>query len=78
MDFEKGDYINIPRAVTYRVLPRSRDNFFLIVQSKTEFNQPEKRSAGPACALRSGDHQNSRPAPMPDDGRAEWKCASSG
>ena len=27
LDFEKGDYINIPRAVTYRVIPRSHDNF---------------------------------------------------
>lgn len=24
LDFEKGDYINIPRSVTYRILPRSR------------------------------------------------------
>src|SRR6267154_1095912 len=37
--FEKGDYINIPRAVTYRVIPKTPDNFFLIVQSKSEFNQ---------------------------------------
>src|ERR1700680_2048992 len=29
--FEKGDYINIPRAVTYRIIPRTHDNFFLIV-----------------------------------------------
>src|SRR2546427_1908025 len=42
LEFEKGDYINLPRAVTYRVIPRKPDNFFLIVQSKTEFNQPEK------------------------------------
>ncbi|MBV8818769.1 MAG: hypothetical protein JO022_10470, partial [Acidobacteriaceae bacterium] len=34
LDFEKGDYINLPRAVTYRVIPETRDNFFLIVQSK--------------------------------------------
>jgi homogentisate 1,2-dioxygenase len=26
--FEKGDYINIPRAVTYRVVPETTDNFF--------------------------------------------------
>ncbi|MDH4071373.1 MAG: homogentisate 1,2-dioxygenase, partial [Ignavibacteria bacterium] len=42
MEFEKGDYIVIPRAVTYRVMPITSDNFFLITESATEFDQPEK------------------------------------
>jgi homogentisate 1,2-dioxygenase len=42
LDYEPGDYINIPRAVTYRVIPETHDNFFLIIQSKHEFEQPEK------------------------------------
>src|SRR5581483_9313069 len=27
LDFEPGDYINLPRAVTYRIVPETRDNF---------------------------------------------------
>jgi homogentisate 1,2-dioxygenase len=46
LDFRKGDYIIIPRAVTYRVVPRTKDNFFLIVESQTEFEQPEKGLVG--------------------------------
>ncbi len=46
LEFEKGDYIVIPRAVTYRVIPKTKDNFFLIIQSKTEFEQPEKGLIG--------------------------------
>lgn len=46
LDFEPGDYINIPRAVTYRIIPETRDNFFLIIQSKHEFEQPEKGLLG--------------------------------
>ncbi len=46
LEYEKGDYIVIPRAVTYRVIPKSEDNFFLIIQSKTEFEQPEKGLIG--------------------------------
>jgi len=46
LDFEPGDYINIPRAVTYRIVPETRDNFFLIIQSKHEFEQPEKGLLG--------------------------------
>ena len=42
LNFEKGDYVVMPRAVTYRVVPESTDNFFLIIQSRTEFNPPEK------------------------------------
>ena len=44
--FEKGDYIVMPRAVTYRVLPDGADNFFLIFQSHTEFSPPEKGLLG--------------------------------
>jgi homogentisate 1,2-dioxygenase len=46
LDYEAGDYINIPRAVTYRVIPETRDNFFLIIESKHEFEQPEKGLLG--------------------------------
>jgi homogentisate 1,2-dioxygenase len=44
--FEPGDYLVLPRAVTYRLIPETQDNFFLIVESKGEFNQPDKGLAG--------------------------------
>ena len=72
LDFEKGDYIVLPRAVTYRLVPQTRDNFFLIVQSRTEFNPPEKGLIG--------QHALYDPAvvvtPEPDahlDDRREWE-----
>src|ERR1017187_7319858 len=40
LPFEPGDYLVMPRAVTYRILPETQDNFFLIIQSRTEFDQP--------------------------------------
>ena len=46
LDYEKGDYIVLPRSVTYRVVPEDDDNFFLIIQSKAEFNQPERGLLG--------------------------------
>lgn len=46
LDYEKGDYIVLPRSVTYRVVPEVDDNFFLILQSKAEFNQPERGLLG--------------------------------
>ena len=72
LDFEKGDYIIIPRAVTYRLLPESRDNFFLIIQSKTEFDQPEKGLLGQHALYDPGVIVTPEPAPQLDDNR-EWE-----
>ena len=72
LDFEKGDYINIPRAVTYRMIPRTHDNFFLMVQSKTEFNQPEKGLIGQHALYDPAVITTPEPAPKLDDDR-EWE-----
>ena len=46
LSFEPGDYLVVPRSVTYRVLPSTTDNFFLMIQSRSEFNPPEKGLIG--------------------------------
>mgnify|MGYP001602165824 CR=1 FL=1 len=71
LEFEPGDYINIPRAVTYRVAPKSRDNFFLILQSRTEFEQPEKVLLGQHALYDPGVIVTPEPSPIIDDQR-EW------
>jgi len=69
--FEKGDYINIPRAVTYRIVPKTKDNFFFIIQSKGEFEQPDKGLIGqhalydPAVII--------TPEPTPIEDNSEWE-----
>ncbi len=70
--FEKGDYINLPRAVTYRIGPDSSDNFFLIVQSKSEFNQPDKGLVGQHALYDPSVIAVPEPSPIRDDGR-EWE-----
>ena len=72
LDFEPGDYINIPRAVTYRIVPETRDNFFLIIQSKHEFEQPEKGLLGQHALYDPAAIITPEPAPMLDD-NAEWE-----
>ena len=75
MEFEKGDYINLPRAVTYRVVPETTDNFFLIIESKHEFEQPEKGLIGQHALYDPAAIVTPEPTgPMPDpDGRTEWE-----
>ena len=34
--FEAGDYVVIPRGITYRVVPATTDNFFLLIESYSE------------------------------------------
>jgi len=70
--FEKGDYIVMPRAVTYRIVPETTDNFFLIVQSRTEFNPPEKGLLGQHALYDPAAVTTPEPDAHLDDGR-EWQ-----
>jgi homogentisate 1,2-dioxygenase len=72
VSFEKGDYIIIPRAVTYRVLPETKDNFFLVVESATEFEQPEKGLIGQHALYDPAVITTPDPKPNLDDHR-EWE-----
>ena len=63
MPFERGDYLNIPRAVTYRLVPSTTDNFFLIIQSQGEFEQPEKGLIGQTSLYDPGVIVTPEPAP---------------
>lgn len=72
LPFERGDYLVIPRAVTYRVVPRTTDNFFLIMQSRAEFQQPDRGLVGQHALYDPGVIVTPEPAPILDDTR-EWE-----
>ena len=72
LSFEPGDYINLPRAVTYRVVPETKDNFFLIIESKTEFEQPDKGLIGQHALYDPSVIVTPEPAPILGDDR-EWE-----
>ncbi len=70
--FEKGDYLILPRAVTYRVIPETTDNFFLIVQSRTEFDQPTRGLVGRHALYDPSVVTTPEPAPV-DESPGEWE-----
>ncbi len=72
LTFEEGDYLVIPRAVTYRVVPETTDNFFLIVESHTEFEQPDKGLIGQHALYDPSVIVTPEPAPKLDDTQ-EWE-----
>lgn len=65
LDFERGDYVVIPRGTTYRVVPRHRDNFFLIIESRGEIDLPDRGPLGPNAVFDPGVLVIPEPAPPP-------------
>lgn len=45
LKYESGDYLVIPRGTLYRFLPKSK-SFFLVIESASEFNFPDKGMLG--------------------------------
>jgi homogentisate 1,2-dioxygenase len=72
LEFERGDYLVLPRAVTYRVLPRTDDNFFLIIESRGEFEPPDRGLLGQHALYDPGVIVTPEPRPNLDD-RNEWE-----
>ncbi len=70
--FEPGDYLVVPRAVTYRVAPETGDNFFLMVQSRTEFEPPDKGLLGQHALYDPGVITTPEPEPRIEEG-GEWE-----
>lgn len=72
LQFEKGDYLIVPRAVTYRMIPETTDNFFLIFQSSGEFDQPDRGLIGRHALYDPAVVTTPEPTPIEDNSR-EWE-----
>lgn len=70
--FEPGDYIVIPRGTTYRVLPETSDNFFLIIESASEIEQPDRGMLGFHALYDPAVIKTPEPSPIEEDG-TEWE-----
>ena len=46
LQYSEGDYVVIPKGTNYRVVPETRDNFTLIVQSRGPIDFPERAGIG--------------------------------
>lgn len=41
LDYEPGDYVKIPKATTYRIVPSTEDNFSLVIATRGEIDFPD-------------------------------------
>jgi homogentisate 1,2-dioxygenase len=46
LEFRPGDYLVLPKGVTFRIVPRTRDNYFLHVESRGEIGFVEHPTLG--------------------------------
>ena len=72
LDFERGDYLVIPRGTMYRILPSSKDNHFLLIESKEEVTIPDKGLLGPNALFDPAMIETPEPQALIDEAPREW------
>ena len=67
LTFKKGDYIVIPRGTIYRVVPTTKDNHFLIIESREEVQIPDRGLLGPTALFDPAMIETPEPEPIIDN-----------
>ncbi|HEY9744845.1 MAG TPA: homogentisate 1,2-dioxygenase [Oculatellaceae cyanobacterium] len=70
--FEPGDYLVIPRGTTYRLLPETKSNAFLVIESFSRIVQPERGLLGQHALYDPTAITTPEPQPIQEDG-VEWE-----
>jgi homogentisate 1,2-dioxygenase len=71
--FEPGDYVLLPKAVTYRVVPDGADNLLLVLETAGELEVPDFGSLGRNVVFDPTLLTVPEPAVLPSEGRDEWE-----
>ncbi len=71
--YEPGDYVIIPKATTYRVVPRTDDNFFLICETVDELIVADFGVFGRHAPFDPTLITTPEPQVLASDGRDEWE-----
>jgi len=72
MAYQPGDYIVMPRGITYRFLPADADNFFLVFESKSVIRQPDRGILGQHALYDQTVIETPEPQPVKEDLK-EWE-----
>jgi homogentisate 1,2-dioxygenase len=72
LSYEPGDYIVIPRGTSYRLLPETADNFYLVIESRSEIRIPDRGMLGRNALFDTGVIETPTPAPSLQTG-GEWE-----
>lgn len=69
MTFKQGDYLVFPRGTFYRIIPKTKDNHFLIIESKAEINIPDRYVLGPNALYDPAIIDTPEPNPLENGGK---------
>jgi homogentisate 1,2-dioxygenase len=72
LTFEPGDYIVIPRGTTYRFIPHGEQNFYLVFESKTRIQEPDRGILGQHALYDATVIETPTPFPSLETGK-EWE-----
>jgi homogentisate 1,2-dioxygenase len=73
LTFQPGDYLVIPKGITYRLEPHSQDNMFYIVQTRGLLGFPERGLLGQYIPFDFAMLETPEPAPAAAAESAEWE-----
>jgi homogentisate 1,2-dioxygenase len=73
LEFRPGDYVVLPKGVTHRCVPQTRDNYFLHVASRGEISFIEHTNLGRHNPYDPDVIGVPEPKAMTGDGRAEYE-----
>lgn len=71
--FAPGDYLIVPRGVTYRVVPSSRDNYFVVMHTASPIELVDFAHLGRHNPYDPTVIAVPEPAPMSDTDQKEWE-----
>jgi len=73
LEFRSGHYLVLPRGVTWRLVPRSRDNYFLLLESRGEIGLVPHRQLGRHSPFDPDVIEAPEPKALVGDGRPEYE-----
>lgn len=74
MEFTTGDYIVIPRGTSYRLVPSTNDNFFLIIEATdSSFEIPDRGLLGPTAQFDTAMVETPKLTDNPIRPNEEWE-----
>lgn len=73
LHYEPGDYIVIPKSVTYRIAPDGRDNYFLVIRATEEIDFFDHGPLGRHAPFDPALVETPEPKAYEGDGRKEYE-----
>jgi len=77
LDFEAGDYLIVPKGTTHRMVPKTDDNFFFVIEGSGEYSIPDRGLMGKHAQFDPGVLVTPEPHPYDEKGEYEVRVKRS-